>query len=104
VNVTEIEQDVPAARLAGQLLVSVNTPGSEIISINTGNPGCFFLLLGLETFTRFDLLGVPTVVVGNLSALGLILSVTGTGVGVAVGVAVSVAVAVGVAVAANVAV
>src|SRR5271166_2732570 len=92
VNVTEIEQEEPAARLAGQLLVCMNTPGSEIISICTGSPGCVFLPLGLDTFTIFGLLVVPTVVFGNLTVFGLILSVTATGVGVAVGVAVAVAV------------
>jgi hypothetical protein len=94
VNVTEIEHDAPAARLAGQLLVSMNAPGSEIISINTGNPGCFLLPLGFDTFTVFGLLVVETAVFGNLSAFGLILSVTGTGAGVTVGVAVAVAVGV----------
>ena len=92
VNVTEIEHDAPAARLAGQLLVSMNAPGSEIISINTGNPGCFLLPLGFDTFTVFGLLVVETAVFGNLSAFGLILSVTGTGAGVTVGVAVAVGV------------
>ena len=60
----------------------------------------------LDTFTVLGLLDVPTLVLGNLSALGLILSVTPTGVGVAVGVAdaVAVRVAVGVAVAVAVAV
>ena len=91
VNVTEIAHEEPAARLAGQLLVSHEHPGSEIISINTGSPGCFFLPLGLDTLTVFGLLVVPTVVFGNLSDFGLILSVTGTGVGEAVGVAVAVA-------------
>src|SRR5271167_1507652 len=86
VNLTEIEHEVPAARLGGQLLVSMNTPGSEIIWIVTGYPGCFLLPLGLDTFTAFGLLCVPTVVLGNLSALGLILSVTGTGVGVGVAI------------------
>ena len=104
VNVTMIVHEELAARLGGQLVVCVNTPGSEIISINTGTPGCFFLPLGLDTFTFFDLLGVPTVVFGNLSAFGLILSVTGTGVGVAVAVRVGVAVVVGVPVAVAVAV
>lgn len=109
VNVTETVQEEPAGRLAGQLFVSTNTPGSEIISINTGNPGCFFLPFGLDTFTVLGLLVVPTVVFENLSAFGLIFSVTGTGVGVAVGVAVAVGVpavdvAVGVAVAVLVAV
>ena len=94
VNVTEIEHDAPAARLAGQLLVSMNAPGSEIISINTGNPGCFLLPLGFDTFTVFGLLVVETAVFGNLSAFGLILSITGTGVGVTLGVAVAVAVGV----------
>src|SRR5271170_1424280 len=77
VNVTEIEQAAPAARLAGQLLVCMKTPGpaSETISISTGTPGCFFLPLGLVTFTDF----------------GLLLSATATGVGDAVGVAVAVA-------------
>ena len=88
VNVTEIEQPAPASRLAGQLLVSLNTPGSEIISISTGCPGCFLLPLGFDTFTVLALLGVPIVVFENLRAFGLILSVTGTGVGVAVAVAV----------------
>ena len=32
-NLTEMAQNVPGARLAGQSLVCVNTPGSEIISI-----------------------------------------------------------------------
>jgi hypothetical protein len=73
------------------VLVSVNTAGSEIISINTGSPGCFLLPLGLDTFTFFGLLGVPTVVFENLSAFGVILSVTATAVAVAVGVAVAVA-------------
>src|SRR5580658_2123525 len=104
VNVTETVQEEPAGRLAGQLFVSTNTPGSEIISINTGNPGCFFLPFGLDTFTVLGLLVVPTVVFENLSAFGLIFSVTGTGVGVAVGVAVAVAVGVEVAVAVVVAV
>ena len=90
VNVTEIEHDAPAARLAGQLLVSMNAPGSEIISINTGNPGCVLLPLGFDTFTVFGLLVVETAVFGNLSAFGLILSVTGTAIGVTVGVAVGV--------------
>jgi hypothetical protein len=92
VNVTEIEHDAPAARLAGQLLVCLNTPkpASEIISINTGSPGCFFLPLGLDTLTFLGLLGVPTVVFENFSDFGLIFSVTATGVGVAVGVAVAV--------------
>jgi hypothetical protein len=83
-NVTEIEQEAQAARLAGQLLVYMYTPGpaSEIISINTGSPGCFFLPLGLDTLTVFGLLGVPTVVFENLSDFGFILSVTATGVGV----------------------
>jgi hypothetical protein len=94
VYLTEIEHDAPAARLAGQLLVSLNTPGTEIISINTGNPGCFFLRLGFDTLTVFGLLVFETAVFGNLSALGLILSVTDTGVGVTVGVAVAVAVGV----------
>jgi hypothetical protein len=94
VNVTETVQEEPAGRLAGQLFVSTNTPGSEIISINTGNPGCFFLPFGLDTFTVLGLLVVPTVVFENLSAFGVILSVTGTEVGVAVGVVVGVAVAV----------
>ena len=97
VNVTEIVQNVPGARLAGQSLVSAKTPGVEIISITTGNPGCFLLPLGLDTFTIFGLLVVPMAVVGNLSDFGLILSVTATGVGVAVAVAVDVAVAVAVA-------
>jgi hypothetical protein len=104
VNVTEIEHDAPDAKLAGQLLVCINTPGSEIISIKTGNPGCLFLPLGLDNFTVFFLLDVPTVVAGNFSDFGLILSVIGTGVGVAVAVVVAVAVAVGVAVAVAVAV
>ena len=110
-NVTEIEHDAPAARLLGQLLVAVNNGGSEIIWISTGSPGWPFLPLGLDTLMFFGLLGVPTVVFENLSALGLILSVTGTGVGVAVGVAVAVGappvdvgVAVGVAVRVEVAV
>jgi len=94
VNLTEIEHDAPAARLAGQLLVSMNTPGAEIISINTGDPGCFFLPLGFDTFTVFGLLVFETAVFGNLSAFGLILSVTATGVGVTVGVAVVLAVGV----------
>ena len=99
VNVTEIVQKEPAARVAGimgQSLVSLNTPGSEIISINAGSPGCFFLPLGLDTLTGFGLLGVPSVVLGNLSALGVILSVTGTGVGVEVAVNVAVGVTVAV--------
>jgi len=50
----------------------------------------------LDTLTVFGLLEVPIVVFGNLSALGLILSVTGTDVGVAVAVAVAVGVAVAV--------
>src|ERR1039458_6322210 len=71
VNVTEIVHEEPAARLGGQVLVSVNTKASETISISTAIPGCFLLPLGLETFTVFGLLGVPTAVFGNLSALGL---------------------------------
>ena len=95
VNVTAIVQDKPVGRLAGQPLLAMNTPGvSEIISINTAIPGCFFLPLGLDTLTVFGLLGVPIVVFENLSAFGVILSVTGTEVGVAVGVVVGVAVAV----------
>ena len=106
VNVTEIVQKEPAARLMGQSLVSMNTPGpeSETISIITGRPGCFVLPLGLDTLTVFGLLGVPTVVFGNLSDLGLIFSVTATGVGVEVGVAVAVEVGVAVAVVVAVAV
>src|SRR5271163_4224572 len=109
VNVTEIEQAAPAARLAGQLLVCMKTPGpaSETISISTGTPGCFFLPLGLVTFTSFGLLVVATAVFENLTDFGLILSATATGVGDAVGVAVAVApvdVAVAVAVAVLVAV
>src|ERR1700678_643436 len=87
VNVTETVQEEPAGRLAGQLFVSTNTPGSEIISINTGNPGGFFLPFGLDTFTVLGLLVVPTVVFENLSAFGLIFSVTGTGEADADGVA-----------------
>lgn len=85
-------------------MVSVKTPGSEIISINTGSPGCFFVPLGLDTFTVFGLLDAPTRVFGKWSAFGLILSFTGTAVGVAVGVAVAVDVAVAEAVAGAVAV
>ena len=99
VNVTAIVQEEPAGRLAGQPLVSVNMPGSEIASINTAIPGCFLLPLGLDTLTVFGLLRVPIGVLGNLSAFGVILSVTGAGVGVAVAVAVAFAVAVAVAVA-----
>jgi hypothetical protein len=91
VNVTTIVQAAPAARVGGQSLVSVNIAGSEIISINTGSPGCFLLPLGLDTFKVFGLLGVPTVVFWNFSAFGLILSLTGTGVGGAVAVVVGVA-------------
>lgn len=104
VNVTEIVQDEPAARLAGQVLVCMKTPVSEIISINTAIPGCFFLPLGLDTLTVFGLLVVTIVVFGNLSDFGLISSVTATGVGVAVGVDVAVEVDVAVAVAVAVAV
>jgi hypothetical protein len=95
-NFTEIVQEDPALRLAGQSLVCMNTPGSEIISINTEIPGCFLLPLGLDTFTVFRLLDVPTIVFGNFRRFGLILSVTGTGVAVAVAVGVDVAVAVAV--------
>jgi hypothetical protein len=104
VNVTAIVHDEPAARLAGQVLVCMKTPVSEIIFIATGSPGCFFFPLGLDTFTIFGLLVVPIFVFGNLSAFGLISSVTATGVGVAFGVAVAVEVDVAVAVAVAVAV
>ena len=82
----------------------MNTAGSEIISISTGSPGCLRLPLGLDTLIVFGELCVPTARVENLSALGLIVSVTGTGVAVAVAVEVAVAVRVAVAVAVLVAV
>src|ERR1700739_1905420 len=57
VKVTEIVQEAPATSVAGQVLVCMKTPGvSEIISIDTGSPGCFLLALGLDTFTVFGLL------------------------------------------------
>jgi len=107
INVTEIVQKEPAASVAGirgQSLVCMKTPESEIISITTGSPECFFFPLGLDTFTVFGLLVVPIVVFGNFSDFGLISSVTATGVGVAVGFTVAVEVDVAVAVAVAVAV
>src|SRR5208282_4230437 len=63
VNVTAIEQTAPATRVGGQSLTSVNTVGApETSSISTGNPGCFLLPLGLDTFTVFGLLDAPTAV------------------------------------------
>jgi hypothetical protein len=95
VNVTVIVHDESAARLGMQSLVCMYTPCvSEIISINTAIPGCFFLPLGLDTLTVFGLLGVPTAVLENLSDFGFILSFTATGVGMAVGLPVAVAVGV----------
>ena len=52
--------------------------------ISTGVPVFFPLPRGLDTCNRSGLaLDDPTAVLGNLSALGLISSVTGTGVGFA---------------------